>query len=63
MSVYGNIFETLEITMECHKGLCWSLYCFYCTLTLFDMGGGGGHDGPSPKMFFTTVPKRFGVGN
>ena len=29
-------------------------------LTLFDMGGG--HDGP-PKMFLTTVPKRFGRGS
>ena len=33
-----------------------------CNLTLFDMGGGGGIDGP-PKMFLTTVPKRFGGGS
>ena len=28
VSVCGNISETLEITLECHKALCWGLYCF-----------------------------------
>ena len=29
-------------------------------LTLFDIGGGGGHDGPSKVLILTTVPKRLG---
>ena len=32
------------------------------SLTLFDMGGGGGDDGP-PKMFLNTMLKHFGVGS
>ena len=34
----------------------------YRPLNLFDMGGGGGNDGP-PNMFLPIVPKRLGGGS
>ena len=35
VSVCGNISETWRSHVECHKALCWGLYCFYCTLMIY----------------------------